>query len=198
MNAIYSLYRSFVEKNRLKKRKKEAKKYAGYGVVCEICGSEFRNFAPFGITQRENARCHLCNSLERHRLIYKYFNEKTTLFRPNRKIKVLHFAPENFLYNILSQNPNIEYIPCDINPKLYKYRGKTKIVKVDITDIPFDDNCFDVIICNHVLEHVIDDKLAMSELYRVMKSGGWGMFQIPMSGWGYFPKSIYSTRSFTF
>jgi len=53
-------------------------------------------------------------------------------------------------------------------------------VKADITNLPFDDNSFDVIFCNHVLEHIPDDTKAMQELYRVMKPGGWGVFQIPI------------------
>lgn len=53
-------------------------------------------------------------------------------------------------------------------------------VKCDIMDMPFEDNTFDVIFCNHVLEHVDDDNKAMSELYRVMKPGGFGIFQVPI------------------
>jgi len=52
-------------------------------------------------------------------------------------------------------------------------------VKADICDLPFTDNSFDVIFCNHVLEHIPDDTKAMNELYRILKPGGWGIFQIP-------------------
>ncbi len=52
-------------------------------------------------------------------------------------------------------------------------------VKADICNLPFEDNNFDVILCNHVLEHIPDDKKAMQELFRVLKPGGWGIFQIP-------------------
>jgi ubiquinone/menaquinone biosynthesis C-methylase UbiE len=54
------------------------------------------------------------------------------------------------------------------------------VLKVDITNIPFEDSVFDVILCNHVLEHIPDDLNAMAELYRVLKSGGWGIFQVPL------------------
>ena len=55
------------------------------------------------------------------------------------------------------------------------------MVKMDITEIDYPDKSFNVIICNHVLEHIIDDKKAMNELYRVLKPGGWGILQVPMS-----------------
>lgn len=85
------------------------------------------------------------------------------------RIKLLHFAPEKSLYNIFSSMKNIEYFPCDLKPELYQFNGKSKVAKADITSIPFDSSMFDVIICNHVLEHIPNDKQAMLELYRVMK-----------------------------
>jgi ubiquinone/menaquinone biosynthesis C-methylase UbiE len=52
-------------------------------------------------------------------------------------------------------------------------------VKADICNLPFEDNTYDIILCNHVLEHIPDDTKAMQELYRVLKPGGMGIFQIP-------------------
>jgi SAM-dependent methyltransferase len=162
------------------KKHLEIKLYAGNKVVCPICKSEFKHFAPFGLVKRGNARCLNCHSLERHRLLWKYISEKTNLFENHVKPRILHFAPEKIFYDIFSQHQNIEYIPCDLFPKLFRYKGKTKIEKVDITNIPFEEHSFDVILCNHVLEHIPDDRLAMTELYRVMKKGGWGIFQVPI------------------
>lgn len=66
----------------------------------------------------------------------------------------------------------MEYTTTDLNSPLAD-------VKADICDLPFEDDSFDVILCNHVLEHIPDDTKAMQELFRVMKKGGWGVFQIP-------------------
>ena len=160
--------------------KKRLQLYQGDSVVCPICNSKFKEFGTFGLVPRKNARCHKCGSLERHRLLWKYFNEKTDLFKLNKKVQLLHFAPERAFYNIFSTNHNIEYYPCDLSPEHYAYEGNVKVQKADITDIPFEENCFDVIICNHILEHIPNDALAMSELYRVLKKDGWAILQVPI------------------
>ncbi len=92
----------------------------------------------------------------------------------------MHFAPEKMFYDIFSTNKDIEYYPCDLSPKAYTYDGNVKIIKADITKIPFQENYFDVIICNHVLEHITADGLATSELYRVLKKDGWAILQVPI------------------
>jgi SAM-dependent methyltransferase len=160
--------------------KKRLKFYDGDKVLCPICNSKFKEFAPFGSGPRKNARCHNCNSLERHRLLWKYLNEKTDLFRKDRKIRLLHFAPEKVFYDIFSINQDIEYSPCDLYPESYNYDGGVKVIKADITDIPFKENYFDVILCVHVLEHIPDDILAISELYRVLKKDAWAILQVPI------------------
>ncbi|WP_153800680.1 class I SAM-dependent methyltransferase [Foetidibacter luteolus] len=161
-------------------KRKQVKPYKGDKVVCTICHSTFREFGPFGLVTRQNALCHNCGSLERHRLTWKYLQEKTDFFNPGKKTQLLHFAPEKALYDVFSENENIEYIPCDLFPEYYNYNGKVDIRTVDITNIPFEDNRFDVVLCNHVLEHIPDDKLAMRELYRVLKKGGWAILQVPI------------------
>jgi len=173
-------------------RQIEMRAFRGDNVHCIICDSSFRSFSTYGVEKRKNARCLNCNSLERHRLLWKYLNSKTNLF--NRKIKMLHFAPQRLFLRLFSKNENIEYTPCDIQPETYEYYGITKITKADVMKIPFDDNSFDVVMCNHVLEHVENDKLAMSELYRVMKKGGWGIFQVPLD---YDRESTYEDKNIT-
>lgn len=170
----------------LKKKYREFKKnrrrnpHDGNSVECPICSAQFKYFAPFGVVERKNARCYKCDSLERHRLLWKYFTEKVDFFKGETKGKVLHFAPEKVFYEFIDKFENIEYVPCDLFPEQYQFIGKSETKKVDITDIPFENNYFDFIICNHVLEHIPDDNLAMSELYRVMKKGGHGVFQVPI------------------
>jgi SAM-dependent methyltransferase len=154
--------------------------YRDDNVLCPLCNSKFKEFAPYGSIKRINARCIFCGSLERHRLLWKYLNDKTDIFTGNAKKRVLHFAPEKGLFDMLTKNQNIEYIPCDLMPERYDYKSNVKITQADITNIPFDNNYFDVIICYHVLEHIPDDRKAMSELYRVMTKGGWGIIQVPI------------------
>jgi SAM-dependent methyltransferase len=170
----------FIKVHKDYKKQLRIKPYLGDNVFCPVCKSEFKKFAPFGPEKRENARCPSCGSLERHRLIWKYLNDKTNLFDNAAKIKLLHFAPEHTFYDIFSKDQNIEYVPCDLFPEFYNYDGEIKIIKVDMTKIPFEENYFDAILCNDVLEHIPDDRLAMAELYRVMKKGAWGIFQVPI------------------
>lgn len=154
--------------------------YKGNDVLCPICNSSFKKFAPFGTSKRESRKCHNCGSLERHRIIFLYLNEKFNFFNNNSKdkIRLLHFAPEKMFYNIFSENNGIEYTACDLFPK--QYNGKTKITKADITKIPFEDNSFDFIICSHVLEHIPNDRLAMTELCRVLSKNGNSILQVPI------------------
>lgn len=157
-------------------RKKDIFIHRGKQVKCPLCNSEFKRFKSYN--GRKNARCWNCESLERHRLLWLYINEK--MFIPPHKVRLLHVAPEKVFYQIFSVNENIDYYPCDLNPENYYHTGKVKIIKADITDIHFDDHFFDIIICNHVLEHIPNDLKAMKELFRVMKQGGMGVFQVPI------------------
>lgn len=156
------------------------KQIEGNNVFCPICKSHFKYFASFGLMARINARCHNCNSLERHRLLFLYMESRLNFFNSDKNIRLLHFAPEKFFYDMFSTAENIDYFPCDLEPEIYNYRGDTKVVKVDITNIPYEDQTFDFIMCNQVLEHVPNDVLAMQELFRVMKKDGAGFFQVPI------------------
>lgn len=185
MSKIETLVQKIIPKHVFKnylayKRQKQIRQYEGDKVKCSICNSEFRSFAPFGRDKRKNARCLTCDSLERHRLLWKFITEKKKIFGSGKKIKLMHFGPEKSFYDVLSEHPQIEYVPCDFVPEQYGDMGKVPLTKVDIIDIPFPDNYFDVILCTHVLEHIPDDKKAMSELLRVMKPAGWGVFQVPI------------------
>ena len=179
--------------NQLKKKYYEYRKktYMKNEVTCLICNSSYKKFLSFGIKKRKNAKCLNCGSLERHRLIWKYINDKKLL---NKRLSILHFAPEKVFYDLFSTSNDIEYFPCDLEPENYNYTGRTKIIKADITNIPFDSKSFDFILCNHVLEHVPDDNLAMSELFRVMKDGGIGLFLVPVD---YNRESTYEDFSIT-
>lgn len=136
-----------------------------------IDGKSFRKFLPYGYENpRENVLSPSTLSLERHRLLWLYLKNETKFF--NQPLKLLHFAPEQAFYKRFKKLENLEYTTTDLNSPLAD-------VKADICDLPFKDDTFDVILCNHVLEHIPNDTKAMQELFRVMKPGGWGIFQIP-------------------
>lgn len=146
--------------------------FSGNNVECNICNHTYKKFLPYGrMTPRENALCPNCLSLERHRLMHLFLKEKTDFFSAN--LKVLHVAPEHCFIKRFEQHKNLDYITADIESPLAK-------VKMDIHDIPFEENTFDVAFCNHVMEHVTDDIKAMSELRRVLKPGGWAIIQSPL------------------
>ncbi len=146
--------------------------YLGNTVKCPICQSSYRKFLPYGrINPRENALCPNCLSLERHRLIWLYLKEHTDFFNTNKN--VLHIAPEACFINRFEKLHGEHYITADIESPLAK-------VKMDIHQIPFEENRFDIVLCNHVLEHVQDDIQAMREIYRVLRPGGFAILQIPL------------------
>lgn len=131
----------------------------------------FKSFLPYGYgKQRNNVLSPSTLSLERHRLLWLYLKNETLFFQSD--LKVLHFAPEQAFYKRFRKMKNLEYVTTDLNSPLAD-------VKADICNLPFKDNEFDIIFCNHVLEHIPDDTKAMQELYRVLKVGGMGVFQIP-------------------
>ena len=138
-----------------------------------IDGKSFRKMLPYGYgKQRENALSPSTLSLERHRLMWLFLRDETDFFTSTKKLKTLHIAPEQCFLSIFKKQQNLEYVTSDLESPIAD-------VKADICNLPFEDNSFDVIFCNHVLEHIPDDTKAMQELFRVMKKGGFGIFQVP-------------------
>ncbi len=146
--------------------------YKGTAFTDPIDGKSFRCFLPYGYQNlRKNALSPSTLSLERHRLLWLYLKNETDFFTKNTK--VLHLAPEQAFYKRFQKLKNLDYITCDLESPIAD-------VKADICDLPFEDNSYDVIFCNHVLEHIPDDKKAMQELYRVLKPKGYAILQIPL------------------
>lgn len=146
--------------------------YKGDNFIDPIDGKSYRKFLPYGYEkQRQNVLSPGTLSLERHRLMWLFLQQETDFFQAN--LKVLHIAPEQSFYKRFRKMPNLDYTTCDLESPIAD-------VKADIQNLPFEDNQFDVVFCNHVLEHVENDKKAMTELHRVMKPGGWGIFQVPI------------------
>jgi len=143
--------------------------YFGNQFICPCCSGHFRKFLPY--RGRPNAICPRCGSAERHRLLWLYLKNKTNFFKDN--LKVLHFAPQYILQKKIKSMPNIDYLSADLYSPL-------AMVKMDITNIQYKDGSFDVILCCHVLEHIMNDRKAMRELFRVLKPGGWAIIQSPV------------------
>jgi predicted SAM-dependent methyltransferase len=147
--------------------------YIGNKVECNVCRKHYRKFLPYGyVNPRENALCPNCLALERHRLMQLYLQYKTNFYTSNPH--VLHVAPEYCFIKRFSRLLGDFYTTADLESPLAK-------VKMDVQAIPFPDNSFEVIFCNHLLEHVENDIKALQELYRVLKPGGWGIIQSPIN-----------------
>lgn len=148
--------------------------FRGNKVQCPVCGHSFRKFLPYGYggrTKRDNVLCPSCLTLERHRVLWLYLKQHTDFFTTPRKM--LHIAPEQPFLGRFRNMKHLDLTTADLFSPLAD-------VHCDIQAMPFANRSFDVIFCNHVLEHVADDMKAMRELYRVMRPGGFGIFQVPV------------------
>lgn len=157
----------------------------GNRLECVFCGWHFRRFRPSGFHypviiekqvigghwHRDNV-CPRCMSNARERLAYLYLKDRTSVF--DQPARLLHIAPEPQLASTLKRAPNIKYVSADLfEPGVMS--------RFDIQKAPFPDQTFDVVICNHVMEHVGDDSVAMAEVHRILKPGGWAMLQVPIA-----------------
>ncbi|MEI8280625.1 MAG: class I SAM-dependent methyltransferase [Bacteroidota bacterium] len=158
--------------------------------TCPICGHKSRAMLKVGhdveVLQANEVigagvryvKCIWCSSTDRDRLVYLYLKEHCAVYKQDN-LKILHIAPERCLSKVLRKRTPNGYVPADINTGKYWYiNGMTK---VDITRMHYDDSSFDIILCNHVLEHIPDDKTAISELYRVLRPAGIAILQVPIA-----------------
>jgi methyltransferase family protein len=143
---------------------------------CPVCETDADHFLPFRAAptriRRTGARCATCGSHERHRMIWRFFEERTNLFEAPIK-RMLHVAPEAELSHRFEAHPMIDYLSVDL-------QMPRAMVHMDITQMTFESASFDVVYCSHVLEHIPDDRKAIAELYRVLKPGGWAILQVPI------------------
>ena len=148
--------------------------YLGRGRECPICGARRRRFLPYGyVTSREDALCPHCLSLERHRMIWLWLERHSDLFATHPRL--LHIAPEVSLMRHFKRHykgHSDNYITADLESPLAD-------MHFDVQHIPMETRSIDVVICNHLLEHVEDDAKALQELYRILKPGGWGIMLVP-------------------
>lgn len=156
---------------------------------CYICGKQFEKFSKYHINNKsaevinyfqtvgsdiENFCCYYCNCIDRDRHLFMFF-DKLSLWDKLKNAKILHFAPELSLEKKIESLLPKEYIKCDLFPRQEDWK------KIDITNIDFGDNCFDILICNHVIEHIPDYLQAFKEISRVLKKNGIAILQTPYS-----------------
>ncbi len=147
--------------------------YKGDKVECPVCERSFSKFLSYGsdVAHRENVLCPYDLTLERHRLMWLYLKDHSDFFTAE-KISLLHIAPEQCFHSRFKSQKNLNYLTGDLVSPIAD-------LHFDLHQIPLENDRFDVIFCNHVLEHVDDAMQCMRELYRVMKPGGWGIMQVP-------------------
>lgn len=139
---------------------------------CPLCEKKLDSYLEFN--KRPNALCPNCASLERHRSVWLFLNDELER-KTSKPMHILHFSPEDSISSAVSKIKNIDYYPVDLDPE---HKGIRHVA--DITRLPYDNEKFDIIICNHVLQETNDDNKALSEIARVLKSDGLAYITIPV------------------
>jgi glycosyltransferase involved in cell wall biosynthesis/SAM-dependent methyltransferase len=175
MKFLRSVGKKVIDHERRKQLHRIIRRWRHFGLAryCPCCKAHLRRFIPVRLDPSPEAGCPVCGSMQRHRLIWLYMERNTDLFDGNHK-RMLHVAPEPELARLFRKPDYIEYLSADLF-------ASNAMVKMDITDIQYSANSFDVIYCSHVLEHVPDDNKAMREFHRVLKPGGWAILQVPIT-----------------
>ena len=157
-----------------------ARKILFYGRrhYCPVCQSHVRRFWSAGSARyveglRPKSQCPVCGVGERHRLLWVFIQRQTDLLKAPSKT-LLHISPEEWLEARFRQLPNLTYLSGDLDPR-------EAMEELDVTDIQYPSDSFDVIVCSHVLEHVPDDRQAMREFYRVLKNKGYALVMVPIT-----------------
>ena len=139
---------------------------------CSVCRLAIDDFLPGGVKIRNQVKCPQCGSRERYRLLALYLEKETDFF--TKKNQVLEIGPDKGFADLCKSSKNITYRSIDL------LRHDVAESKMDVTDLDFNDNEFDYIICYHVLEHVEDDETAVEQIYRVLKVGGMALISVPV------------------
>jgi SAM-dependent methyltransferase len=163
--------------------------FFGSRYCCTFCGKSYRRLMHQGVRAevfkrhrvsgagyRKNVRCPNCGSNHRSRLLHLFFELRTDIYQ--KAVRLLHIAPKRELARVLRARQNIDYVCGALYPERFP---ELDAVEVDVTEIGFKDDQFDVVICNHVLEHVREDGKAMRELFRVLRPGGFAVLQVPLA-----------------
>lgn len=155
----------FLFKNEVIFRRVYGQFYRGTTHQCKVCNNKLRSFITL---DNSDLLCPFCGSLSRNRRLWQYINENALLFGD-----VLHFSPSRCLFRVFKKNTEINYYSADYeNEFLADFQ-------IDITNISSAADSFDLIICYHILEHIVEDIKAMKELHRVLKPNGRLLIQTP-------------------
>lgn len=144
-------------------------RYSGRSVECTCCGATFRRFGPF--RGGRDRLCWTCGALERHRQVALLFRRRPELLRPGQRI--LHVAPEPPLRRLLTKSRAARYVTADLD-------APDVDMQFDLTAVPLGDGSFDAVVCNHVMEHIPDDRAALREIRRILAPGGWALVMTPI------------------
>jgi SAM-dependent methyltransferase len=175
----------------LLKRKVRSIVHIGNKYICPFCNYSSKDLSVIGLDLpvlvekqvigggKRYGGCYNCGSTDRERLIYIYLKYKKNILNDCKHMRVLHVAPEKNITLFLQKIDFEQYVCGDLFTKGYSY--PQHVQNLNILNMPYDENTFDLIICNHVLEHIQTDILAMKELQRVLKRGGQAILQVPIS-----------------
>ncbi|MDH6251920.1 SAM-dependent methyltransferase [Chryseobacterium sp. H1D6B] len=173
--------------------------HSGSNYQCPFCGYSSKDLEVVGHDLavlrekhvigggRRAAGCYKCQSRDRERLLYAFIVEELQL---PKETSILHIAPELKLSKVLLGKNFKEYICGDLFTEGYHYPEHVK--NISVLEIPYENDHFDLVICNHVLEHIPDDSKAMKEILRVLKPGGKAILQVPIS-----KNSLHTHEDFT-
>ncbi|MGF1446231.1 MAG: methyltransferase domain-containing protein [Pikeienuella sp.] len=165
--------------------------FRGNARTCVMCGAKVRRFRAQGLgyqvledlkvvggMYKPDDVCPICHGSDRDRLVKHYLD---TRWLPQRReaARILHVAPERSLSQYLTGLPDVDYIAGDIEPHLYRHLRSVRYLS--LLELPFEDASIDLVLCNHVLEHVPEDQVAMREIRRVLAPGGLAILQVPLS-----------------
>ena len=164
--------------------------HRGKKYICPFCGflsndlilvggkaDVLKKYEAIGAGRRRGS-CWNCQASDKEKLLYIYLRDYAKIFDGSQK-SILHIAPEFHLSNQILRCKNITYTCGDLFAEGYTYPNYVQYM--DLLDLQLTDNIYDIVICAHVLEHIPDDKKAMSEIFRVLKPNGFAIIQVPLS-----------------
>jgi len=166
--------------------------FRGTKFRCNICGFSANHFLPRGHhypiikeldiigAGKRYVDCKKCGSSDRDRLVFEFLKSKNQ-YKSLTGATFLHVAPERALSQKIVDEFQCSAVKIDFKAPGYRFIYAADVITQDIQSLSFDSNTFDFVICNHVLEHVKNDSQALSEIYRVLKPGGFAVLQVPIS-----------------
>jgi len=188
------LYETVRRHGKVVKRAIRLPRYLGSEYQCPICSTELRAFKPIGESYWRDTEkfgtvhpasvletfnvaafyCPRCDASDRERLTALYLDRVFRSFDAGGSYRLIEFAPNEALPKWLKRHPFIAYTSADL-------MRKTVDERIDLTAMDRSaDRSVDIILCSHVLEHVPEDRKAMSEIRRVLKPDGFAVLLVPL------------------